>query len=65
METECINGEIVITLSSGNVIKYNREHYKEFIDIERRMLNSVQANIDEAERMLGLIDDSSTPKTEE
>ena len=56
MKIECVNGEIVITHSSGFVSKYKRKHYEDFIDNERRMLEYVQANITEAERMIELID---------
>lgn len=63
MDIECVNGEIVMTLSSGNVIKCNRKYYTDFIDSEYRILKTVQSNIDEAEKMIALIDNAATPKT--
>lgn len=56
MKIECVNSEIVITSPLGFVDTYNRSHYEEFINRERKMLATVQSNIDEAERMIELID---------
>lgn len=65
MDIKCVNGEIVMTFSSGHTIKFNRKYYEDFIDNERRMLANAQVNIDEAEKMIERIDDDVTSKVTE
>lgn len=65
MDVNCVNGEIVVTHSSGFVSTYNRNHYEDVIEQEREMLKAVQSNIDKAEKMIELIDFGSTSKVTE
>lgn len=65
MKIDCVEGKIVITHPSGFVSKYNRGDYEDYIEREREMLKDVQANIDEAEKMIERIDANVTPKVTE